>query len=263
MNKSNIGLILAIIFASSVISGSLVFFGLQLSGNNSNKSVDGDVIVQKVVEGIEAYSKKMQQQQVDAEQKDNADKAEKAKTVSKIDATNDHVRGNANADFSLIEYSDYVCPYCARFHQTAKTLVDKSNGQVNWAFRHFPLSGHDPIATKAALAAECVSEQGGADKFWAFTDEMFSEDMTGKIGSEQDMLAVVDKISGINKSAFEACYSSQKFLSKVRANLEEGNKIGVEGTPGNFLVNNKTGKVVVVDGNQPLTKVQAALESIK
>jgi len=74
----------------------------------------------------------------------------------------DHVTGNKKAKVVMIEYSDYQCPFCGRFHPTLKQIMKDFPNQVAWVFRHYPLSFH-PNAEPAANAAECASEQG---KFW-------------------------------------------------------------------------------------------------
>ena len=78
-----------------------------------------------------------------------------------IVTADDHVRGDKNAPVTIIEYSDFECPYCERFHPTMLEVMEKYDGKVRWIFRHFPLSFH-PNAKPAAMAAECAGEQGKA-----------------------------------------------------------------------------------------------------
>jgi protein-disulfide isomerase len=86
----------------------------------------------------------------------------------------DHVRGDRDAQIVLIEYSDFQCPFCSRFHPTAQQVVEEFNGQVMWVYRHFPLDSIHPVARKAAEASECVAELGGNDAFWNFVDTIFA-----------------------------------------------------------------------------------------
>ncbi|WP_245228378.1 DsbA family protein [Vibrio mytili] len=76
------------------------------------------------------------------------------------------IYGNLNARFTLVEFSDLECPFCKKFHDTPKEVVDASNGNINWQWKHLPLSFHNPAAEKEALAAECVAEQKGNRGFW-------------------------------------------------------------------------------------------------
>ncbi|MDD3662929.1 MAG: thioredoxin domain-containing protein [Candidatus Pacebacteria bacterium] len=82
----------------------------------------------------------------------------------------DHVYGNPNAPITVIEYSDYECPYCKNFHETMKKVVDESNGQVNWIYRHFPIKQN---SFEKSAAAECVAEIKGNDAFWQYSDLLF------------------------------------------------------------------------------------------
>ena len=261
MNKqNNVALTLAIIFASAAVSGSLVFFGMQMNGKAS--AMDWDKLVSKVGEGIETYVKKQQSQQIDQQQQQTADKNVKAKAVKKVDESRDHVLGLKDAEITLFEYSDYVCPYCARFHPVAKLALENNATKINWVFRHWPLPGHDPVATMAAMGGECVNEVGGNAKFWEYTDTIFAERANNvNFASVDDLAAVAEKI-GLSAAGFKSCVASNKYLSRVQEDIKEGSSIGVEGTPGNILLNNKTGEVLTVDGAQPIEVVQAAIDKL-
>lgn len=85
----------------------------------------------------------------------------------------DFVYGDPDAPIAMVEYSDFECPYCSRFHPTAKQIVDDYPGQVKWIYKNFPLSSIHPSAQSAAEAAECAAEQGGNEAFWAYGDLLF------------------------------------------------------------------------------------------
>lgn len=262
MNKTpvNVGLILAIIFASSAISGSLVFFGMQVGGKTGG--VDYDKIMAKVEQGVESYVSKQQERANAQQEQENAQKAEQAQNVKKLALDSDHLRGNKNAPITLVEYSDFMCPYCASFHFTAKKLVEQEGDKVNWVYRHWPLPGHDPYATRAAEASECVAALGGDAKFWDFADAIFEARMNGKnVGDDQSITELALKV-GVNAASFKSCFEGHEYLAKIKKDIEEGDKAGVNGTPGNILLNNSTGKVSLVDGNQSLDKVVTALNKL-
>lgn len=91
-------------------------------------------------------------------------------TVRAVDAKKEVVRGNANAKISLIEYSDFECPFCKQFHNTMQQVMTTHEKNVKWVYRHFPLDSLHQQARPEALMAECAGEQG---KFWEFTDSVF------------------------------------------------------------------------------------------
>ena len=166
----------------------------------------------------------------------------------------DHVRGNPGANIALIEYSDYECPFCARFHPTAQQVVDEYGDQVKWVYRHFPLDAIHPRARTAAMAAECVAELGGNDAFWRFTDLLY-EDIT-KIGD----LSPIAQSAGVNVSQFESCVQSGRYADKVEKDYQEGLAAGVSGTPGNFILNETTGDVWFVPGAYPFDQLKTYID---
>lgn len=244
-SKRDIGLIVAIAFASSVISGSLVFFGMQSSGG---KDLQVSVLDTQIDQAIERYVTKKQQE---AEEEQAAVAAEEAKK-SAVLAQNadpvtdkDHVYGNREAKISLIEYSDFQCPYCRKFHGTAKAVVDKYAGDVNWVYRHYPLSFHEPAASLQAVAGECVAELGGNDAFWQFTDKIFENNPKDKEG----LTALAGEL-GVDGTAFATCVESGKYDELVAYQMQDGTESGVMGTPGTIVYNNETGEAFLVSGAQ-------------
>ena len=111
--------------------------------------------------------------------------------VRPISAARDHIAGNVDAEVSLIEYSDFECPFCKRFHGTAKQLVEAYGGRVNWVFRHFPLNFHNPAAQREAEASECAAEIGGNGAFWFYADRIYARTPLGGRGVPEGQLAEI------------------------------------------------------------------------
>jgi protein-disulfide isomerase len=85
----------------------------------------------------------------------------------------DYVKGNVSAPVTIVEFSDFQCPFCQRFHPSVQQIVNEYGDQVKWVYKHFPLDQIHPQARPAAEAAECVAEQKGNEGFWEFTDTLF------------------------------------------------------------------------------------------
>lgn len=96
--------------------------------------------------------------------------AETGLKLRPADPKTESVRGNQNAKITIVEYSDFECPFCKRFHQTMEQVMAKYGNDIKWVYRHFPLDGLHQQARPEALMAECAHEQG---KFWEFTDGVF------------------------------------------------------------------------------------------
>lgn len=166
----------------------------------------------------------------------------------------DHVRGNPDAEITIFEYSDYECPFCSRHHPTLQAVLDKYGDDVNWVYRHFPLSFH-PNAMPAARASECIAELGGNDAFWEFTDLVFSS-------GSFDFKAHAESL-GVDAAAFDDCFASGKYDQKIQDQMAKGSASGVSGTPGNIVYNNVTKEAKLVSGAQPQSAFDAAVEELK
>lgn len=164
----------------------------------------------------------------------------------------DYIRGDENAPVTIIEYSDFECPYCERFHPTMLEVMEKYDGKVRWIFRHFPLSFH-PNAKPAALAAECAGEQG---KFWEFADKLFENRET--LGD--DLYTKLATDLGLNIATFGDCYTSEKYSDKIDSQAQGGGAAGVSGTPGTFVIDSD-GNAIPIKGALPFASVAAAIDS--
>lgn len=245
--KNNIGLIVIIAVASALISGALVFFGLQF---NNSSNIHASVLDSKIDDAIERYVEKKQKEAEEemmlAMQEEEKNSLVLAQNVAPVSG-DDYVLGNKDAKVTLIEYSDFHCGYCRRFHPTAKELVDMYDGDVvNLVYRHYPLGYPQREALVHALSAECVGSVGGNDKFWAYVDGL----MSNEINNEEGLIALAKDV-GVNESAFLSCLSEDQFIDKIVAQRENGIASGVTGTPGIFVVNNETSDVVLIKGAQP------------
>jgi protein-disulfide isomerase len=167
----------------------------------------------------------------------------------------DHVRGDRKARIALIEYSDLECPFCQQFHATADQLVKDYDGKLMWVYRHFPLSFH-PQGEPRAIGAECAAKLGGEDKFWAFIDKVF--EVQGFTGTPTE---VAEKI-GLNKSKFEECLKDSKIKDIVTAMANTGSKAGVNGTPGNILLDTKTGEKKLIPGALPAEQFKTIIDGM-
>jgi len=143
-------------------------------------------------------------------------------------ASTDHIRGNKNAKVTIVEFSDYQCPFCSRFHDTMKQVMAKYPNQVRWVFKHFPLDSIHPYARKAAEAAECAGEQ---NKFWEYSDAIYAN----QTSLNTEYLSTAAKNVGLNVKKFETCLSDGKTTAKVNADFQQGQGAGVRGTPGSFI----------------------------
>lgn len=173
-----------------------------------------------------------------------------------------HIYGSLNADFTLVEFSDLECGFCKRFHDTPKQLVGKSGGKINWEWQHYPLGFHNPVAEKAAHAAECVAEETGNQGFWAFTGEWFARSAMN--GQGYDDIELLAREIGAGPDTFRECMASGKYKTMIKTQMDKGTAMGVTGTPATVVVDNTTGRQILVKGaQQPQALLQAISQLIE
>jgi len=212
--------------------------------------------------GIERYIAKQRATQADARARQGQRAAVLAKNIRPVSPQRDHIYGNPNAEVSLIEYSDFECPFCKRFHPTAQKVVDSYDGRVNWVYRHFPLAFHNPGAQKQAEASECASALGGNEAFWRYIDLIYERTRSNGNGFPLDGLVPLAAEVGLDPGEFRACLESGKFTGRVLEDYESGTKIGINGTPGTVLLNNQTGEVVVRAGAVPAANLRSGVDQL-
>lgn len=211
----------------------------------------------KLDAALERSIERRNQKQQEARRKQQEERLEQqrqlSKEVRKPDPGRDHIRGNAGAEVSIIEFSDYECPYCKRFHGTPEEVLKRFDGRVNLVWRHFPLEFHNPAAAVEAEAAECAAAQGGNEAFWKFTDTLMERTLSNGKGmpvtakDEHPLLSLVGELK-LDKTAFKVCMDEGRMKQRIRDDMENGINAGIEGTPGIILYHNKTGKTDFVGG---------------
>ncbi|MCX8174826.1 MAG: DsbA family protein [Candidatus Micrarchaeota archaeon] len=149
--------------------------------------------------------------------------------IKLADYSSAQTKGKPDAKVRIVEYSDFECPYCGRATPTIKQIAQ--NYDVAVVFRHYPLPFHQN-AQKAAEAAECAGRQG---KFWEMHDILFANQKALKI---EDLKAYAANLS-LNITAFNACLDGNQTAGTVSAQLSEGQRFGVQGTPSFFIYSPK------------------------
>ncbi len=155
-------------------------------------------------------------------------------------------KGAADAKVTIVEFSDFQCPFCSRAEPSVDEVMQKYPGKVRVVFRHFPLSFHENAA-KAAEAGACAEEQG---KFWEMHKLMFGNQAKLTVADLKDNA----KTLGLDTEKFNACLDGNKMKAKVDADTEAGKKVGVNGTPA-FFING-----VMISGAQPFTEFAKVID---
>ncbi len=180
----------------------------------------------------------------------------------------DPVLGNVKAAVSIVEFSDFECPFCSRAYfgpvSDFKSSNYFKNGDVNFVFKQFPLTQIHPYSQKAAEAAVCALQQGN-DKFWKLHDLLFAnQDKLSNLLSSSGLDAVTASIktyadsAGLNTATFNKCLDNGEGSAKVLSDSQEALSAGGQGTPYFVVVNNENGKTAVVSGAVPYASTNPA-----
>lgn len=241
------GLIASVIFASIVIGGALIFLGYQLSGSSTNTVTNADVAaLLKEVRDLKAGSAAQQPQEPPAV-------IDISVTYKEV-VDNDPVLGKAKAALTLVEFSDYQCPFCRRhftltFPQLKKDYID--TGKMKLVFRDFPLPFHND-AIPAATAAQCAREQKGDDIYFKMHSLIFESQgdfQNGTVPIPKENLLNFAAQLNLNRTKFSTCLDSLAFKDEIQQDINYGNQLGIDGTPGFILTNGTTSKRI--SGAQP------------
>ncbi|MBX4212184.1 DsbA family protein [Candidatus Pacearchaeota archaeon] len=162
--------------------------------------------------------------------------------------------GNPNAKVTVVEFTDYQCPFCGR-HYTDTYLQLKKNyidtGKILYVLKDYPLSQIHPEAQKAAEATRCVRDQKGDAGYLAMHDKIFSNQASLSVDNEKKWAREI----GVNGAQFDSCLDSGKHTKDVQDEQAYGATLGVQGTP-SFFVNGQP-----IEGAQPYSVFQQAIEA--
>ena len=151
---------------------------------------------------------------------------------------NDPVLGDPDAGISIVEFSDFQCPFCARAHTGAlaefRTTDVFKNGEVNLIYKHFPLNSIHPFAQKAGEASECANRQGN---FWEYHDTLFANQQALDTPSLKQYASQI----GLDTAAFNSCLDGGEASSEVTKETSQATAAGGRGTPFFVVVNRDTG----------------------
>jgi protein-disulfide isomerase len=235
----------AILLGSLIVSGAILF-----SRGVSLKTFDADVPIVQQPDGNPAA----------IQPKDNQPTG-----PVKVSVDNDPVLGDKNAPLTLIEFSDYECPFCKRaftdvLPELKKAYID--TGKVKFVYRDFPLSFH-ANAEKEAEAAECARSQSNDATYFKFHDQIFTKTTAGGTGLALTELPVIAKNLGLNVNQFQQCLDSGKFKDEVAKDIADGSAAGVSGTPSWIIgTSSKDGQIEgqLIVGAQPFSAFKTIID---
>ncbi|MFQ5573881.1 MAG: DsbA family protein [Nitrosopumilaceae archaeon] len=222
--------------------------------NDNSDSISAEEL-QQIISEIEA--------KIPAPQPTQAPSQPSAPSVIQVSLDDDPFKGNPDAPVTVVEFSDFQCPFCSRFFtQTLPALQENyiDTGKIKLVYKDLPLDNLHPNARPAHIAAECADEQG---KFWEYHDVLFEKQSEWNRLSSADLSSQLNQYAtsmGLESASFDSCLSSQSMADEVNADFLQATQYGATGTPTFFIGNEKDGFIKLV-GAQPYAAFQAAIDN--
>ena len=183
---------------------------------------------------------------------------------------NDHTLGSQTPKVTIVEYSDFECPFCKNFHASMQTVMKTYSNKVAWIYRHFPLDCVDnknpdcsplhPKARHEAVASECAFEQGGNDAFWKYSNKIFSITPSNNRLDPAQLTSIAQDLR-LNMDQFNTCLSTDKYADVVSNDAKSGLQSNVRGTPLSILVDSM-GNTYTISGAYPAEVISGAIDEI-
>lgn len=254
-DKTPVNKIVKGVNSKPLIIGLIVAIGIAaFFAGSYTLNLNSELVTQKQLdEAVAKLELKILQNQLPTEQE---------KQPIKISADDDPIRGSKDAPITIIEFSDFQCPFCARFHvQTLPLLLENyiDTGKAKLVYRDFPIQSIHPNAMAASVAAECADDQG---KYWQYHDTLFeNQNQWSKLETSEAVILFVQYTEALelNQEQFNSCLTSGKYIEEIRNDLDDGRNYGVTGTPGFFIGNDELG-FIEVKGAQPFENFQKVLD---
>jgi len=220
--------------------------------NDSIVSLEGTLLAKDMVVNVEGSNAQAQQQAPTQQEQQQAEDIPTA-TKKSVDISGRPIKGSENAKITIVEFSEFQCPYCTRAQATMKQIAETYGDDVNFVHVNFVV--HESALT-ASVAVECAGEQ---DKYWKMHDKIFETQKTDETGLKE-----VATQLGLDATKFDACLKSEDTQTKVATQMNTGRTVGVSGTP-SFIVGTKSGTTISGDfivGAYPFETFKASVDGL-
>ncbi len=255
IKKSTYNRMLKGIVAAIAIATFLGGYAIGALDNDSDSLTAGEI--KEIISAVEAKAPAPAPQQAQAPTQPTAPQ------TFQVSLDDDPFKGNANAPVTVIEFSDFQCPFCKRFFDQTLPLIEENyinTGKVKLVYKDLPLVTLHPNVKPVHVAAECADEQG---KFWEYHDALFEKQSEWQRLSSSDLQTTLVQYAddfGLQTASFEACLNSPEMLEEVNADFLQAASFGATGTP-TFLIGNEKNGFIKLVGAQPYAAFQAAIDA--
>ncbi len=170
-------------------------------------------------------------------------------------SASDHSDGSLTGKVTLVEYTDFECPFCQRFEETKKQLLEKYGSNLHWVYRNLPISSHAGAQPKAVVA-ECIAANAGNDMYLSYVNYTYT---TGWLAKPEDVEAQIGTF-GITAQQLAACKQDSAILTRITNDAALASKMGITATPSSVLIS-PDGSLEVIVGALPITTLTAKIDA--
>ena len=221
-NKSILLVVASILLSGMMIASAVLYNGAQFRAKNNTAS--------------NTDSQQAQDDPVDA------------RNISvELSEDTPYLGSKSKSQIAIIEFSDFECPFCKKFHdESRKEIIEQyvKTDKAILAWKDYPLDFHNPLATKQAVAAQCVYTQKGNQAYFEYVDLIFANTKSGGEGMQESKLTeLAREIQDLDQDKFDNCLKEEETLDKVKSDMDFANQNGVNGTPGFIIGKLEDGKL--------------------
>lgn len=180
--------------------------------------------------------------------------------IKPVDET-DYILGNPNAPILIVEYSDYECPFCKRFHTVLGQVMEEYGvgGRVAWVYRHFPIPNLHPNSAMLAETALCVGQLGGNQAFWKFTNKVYEDREPTDFTNITKIPRYIEE-AGISLTEHRACMDSGQTKERLSYGVEDAINAGVKGTPYTFIT--VADQQIIINGAESYQAIKGIISNL-
>jgi protein-disulfide isomerase len=241
-----------IIAGSVIVAGAIIALGVVFAGPGNTTPTENN----NTANHQNAMANNTQQNQ-----QQNGQQQAQLDNINPV-TEEDHVRGSLDAPVKIVEYSDFECPFCQRFHSTMNSIRSQYSGdEVAWVMRHFPVPQLHSKAPRAAKASECAANLSEEDNaFWKFADSYYQQTPSNNRVNLDSLLPSLNQELGVDQAAFEECMASSQFEEGIQQDVQNARDTGGRGTPWTVVIG-PDGEKFPINGAQPESAVTAIIDS--
>jgi protein-disulfide isomerase len=212
----------------------------------ASQSFDKGLFEDRVEEALESIVEKRKKQNANAQSSERS-----AESSLSMNDKGQVVYGNPDAKYTIYTFSDFRCSYCTKFHPVVESVVDSSDGEVNFIYKPYPVLG--PASQSLAKAGECVAQEEGPEAFWRYAERAYAT---------KNWITAIAQSGLSDVENIKSCVEQNRYGKRITASINDGQELNVTGTPASVFRNNETERGAFIPGYIDAGQIAQMLEEV-